>query len=95
MALEIKGLQRIFKMKKNSTEMELADPDSNMSPSEVMDFYSMTYPELTTATVHGPEWENDRTVYRSRPPSGQKDRDMAKIKRNNQKKETCRLYRNP
>lgn len=26
MALEIKGLQRIFKMKKNSTEMELADP---------------------------------------------------------------------
>ena len=31
-------------MKKNSTEMELADPDSNMSPSEVMDFYSMTYP---------------------------------------------------
>ena len=41
MALEIKGLQRIFKMKKNSTEMELADPDSNMSPSEVMDFYSM------------------------------------------------------
>ena len=40
MALEIKGLQRIFKMKKNSTEMELADPDSNMSPSEVMDFYS-------------------------------------------------------
>ena len=49
MALEIKGLQRIFKMKKNSTEMELADPDSNMSPSEVMDFYSMTYP----GTDHG------------------------------------------
>lgn len=50
MALEIKGLQRIFKMKKNSTEIELADPDSNMSPSEVMDFYSIIYPELTTAT---------------------------------------------
>ena len=72
MALEIKGLQRIFKMKKNSTEMELADPDSNMSPSEVMDFYSMTYPELTTATVHGPEWENDRTVYRFKTTIGTK-----------------------
>ena len=70
MALEIKGLQRIFKMKKNSTEMELADPDSNMSPSEVMDFYSMTYPELTTATVHGPEWENVRTVYRFKTTIG-------------------------
>lgn len=61
-----------FKMKKNSTEMELADPDSNMSPSEVMDFYSMTYPELTTATVHGPEWENDRTVYRFKTTIGTK-----------------------
>lgn len=52
--------------------MELADPDSNMSPSEVMDFYSMTYPELTTATVHGPEWENDRTVYRFKTTIGTK-----------------------
>lgn len=52
--------------------IELADPDSNMSPSEVMDFYSMTYPELTTATVHGPEWENDRTVYRFKTTIGTK-----------------------
>ena len=72
MALEIKGLQRIFKMKKNSTEMELADPDSNMSPSEVMDFYSMNYPELTTATVHGPEIEDDRAVYEFKTTIGVK-----------------------
>ena len=72
MALEIKGLQRIFKMKKNSTEIELADPDSNMSPSEVMDFYSIIYPELTPATVHGPEWENDRTIYRFKTTIGTK-----------------------
>lgn len=78
-------------MKKNSTEMELADPDSNMSPSEVMDFYSMTYPELTTATVHGRNGRMTGRFTGSRQPSGQKDRDMAKIKRNNQKKETCRL----
>ena len=72
MALEIKGLQRIFKMKKNSTEMELADPDSNMSPSEGMHVYSMTYPELTTATVHGPEWEEDKAVYRFKTTIGVK-----------------------
>mgnify|MGYP000277729980 CR=1 FL=1 len=58
MALEIKGLQRIFKIKRNSSELELPDPDSNMSANEVMDFYSITYPELVTATVHGPEWED-------------------------------------
>ena len=31
-----------------------------------------TYPELTTATVHGPEWENDRTVYRFKTTIGTK-----------------------
>ena len=50
MALEIKGLQRIFKFRKDSKELVLSDPDSSLSVNEVMDFYSMTYPELTTAT---------------------------------------------
>ena len=64
MALEIKGMKRVFKMKKNSQEIVLDDPNVNMSPAEVMDFYSMNYPELTTATVHGPEIEDDRAVLR-------------------------------
>lgn len=72
MALEIKGLQRIFKIKRNSSELELPDPDSNMSVNEVMDFYSITYPELTTATVHGPEWEDDKAVYRFKTTIGTK-----------------------
>ena len=61
MALEIKGLQRV-----------LSDPDSSLSVNEVMDFYSMTYPELTTATVHGPEWEEDKAVYRFKTTIGVK-----------------------
>ena len=64
MALEIKGLQRIFKFRKDSKELVLSDPNNELSVNEVMDFYSMTYPELTTATVHGPEWEEDKAVYR-------------------------------
>ena len=72
MALEIKGLQRIFKFKKDSKELVLSDPDSSLSVNEVMDFYSLTYPELTTATVHGPEWEEDKAVYRFKTTIGVK-----------------------
>ena len=50
----------------------LSDPDSSLSVNEVMDFYSMTYPELTTATVHGPEWEEDKAVYRFKTTIGVK-----------------------
>lgn len=50
----------------------LDDPNVNMSPTEVMDFYSMNYPELTTATVHGPEIEDDRAVYEFKTTIGVK-----------------------
>lgn len=72
MALEIKGLQRVFKIRKDSSEIELADPDNSLSPNEVMDFYSMTYPELTTASVYGPECEDDSVVYRFKTTIGTK-----------------------
>ena len=39
MALEIKGMKRVFKMKKNSQDLLLDDPNVNMSPAEVIDFY--------------------------------------------------------
>lgn len=42
MALEIKGLKRVFKLKKGSETLLLDDPNPNMAPSEVMDFYSLT-----------------------------------------------------
>ena len=41
MALEIKGMKRVFKMKKNSQENVLDDPNVNMSPAEVMYLYSI------------------------------------------------------
>lgn len=63
MALEINALKRVFQLKKGSSTLKLDDPDSSLSLNEVMDFYSMNYPELTTATVQGPEIENDRAVY--------------------------------
>jgi len=60
MALDIKGIKRVFKLKKGNSTLVLEDPDSRMSLTEVTDFYSMNYPELTTATLHGPEFEEDR-----------------------------------
>ena len=72
MALEINELKRVFYLKKGNTELELGDPDDSLSLHEVMDFYSMTYPELTTATVHGPEIQNDRAVYRFKTTIGTK-----------------------
>ena len=57
---------------KECKELVLSDPDSSLSVNEVMDFYSMTYPELTTATVHGPEWEEDKAVYRFKTTIGVK-----------------------
>lgn len=72
MTLQIKGLKRVFKLKKNSSTLELDDPDSQMSLTEVMDFYSMHYPELTTATVHGPEFEEDRVIYEFKTTIGTK-----------------------
>ena len=72
MALDIKGLKRVFILKKGNDTLTLEYPDSRMSLSEVTDFYSMNYPELTTATLHGPELEEDRAVYRFKTTIGTK-----------------------
>ena len=72
MALDIKGLKRVLILKKGNGTLTLEDPDSRMSLSEVTDFYSINYPELTTATLHGPELEEDRAVYRFKTTIGTK-----------------------
>ena len=63
MALEIKGMTRSFRFKKGTEYITLHDPDPNISPDMVMSYYSNMYPELTTATVHGPVIREDMTEY--------------------------------
>jgi len=65
-------MKRVFILKKGNGTLTLEDPDSRMSLSEVTDFYSINYPELTTATLHGPELEEDRAVYRFKTTIGTK-----------------------
>lgn len=43
--------------------VDLPDPAGAMSVEEVRELYSATYPELTTATVQGPEVRGNRLVY--------------------------------
>jgi PRTRC genetic system protein C len=68
MALDIKSLTRVFKYDGN----QLSDPNKNFSPDEVMNFYSNTYPELTTSTVHGPEIDDEKAVYEFKTTVGTK-----------------------
>ncbi len=69
MALQITGLAREFRFKH---DVILPDPDPGRSPEEVMRFYSGQYPELTTASVHGPKIEKDRQVYEFKTTMGTK-----------------------
>ena len=52
--------------------IELQDPGAGMSPDEVMHFYSATYPELTTSSVHGPNIEKDCATYEFKTTVGTK-----------------------
>ncbi len=68
MALQIQGVKRQFK----HGNRQLDDPDPNMTPEEVMQFYAGTYPELTTSNVHGPKMEGDVAVYEFKTTVGTK-----------------------
>lgn len=57
-------LPRIFKFDNKGTPIELADPSTHFTPESVLNFYSPTYPILTTAKIEGPEIKNDRVEYK-------------------------------
>uniref|UniRef100_UPI0039A48972 PRTRC system protein C n=1 Tax=Ornithobacterium rhinotracheale TaxID=28251 RepID=UPI0039A48972 len=57
-------LKRVFKLKDNGQEIELADPNPQWSVESVLNFYSNQYPILTTAKVSTPKIEEDSVVYK-------------------------------
>ncbi len=68
MALSVIGLKRVFKLE----DKELDDPNQDFTVDEVMGFYSVKYPELTTATVTGPEVKEDTAIYSFKTTVGTK-----------------------
>lgn len=65
-------LERVFLFDEKGQQVRLADPDQSFSPQSVLNFYSNTYPILTTAKVSAPKIENDEVQYRFESVMGTK-----------------------
>ncbi|MDR1221821.1 MAG: PRTRC system protein C [Tannerella sp.] len=72
MALVVNGIERSFTFKKGNETITLSDPNLSDTPDAVMSYYANLYPELTTASVHGPEIREDRVVYEFKTTIGTK-----------------------
>ena len=57
------SLERVFLFEENNMDIRLSDPNSSYSPEAVLNFYSNTYPLLTTAKIEGPEIKDDEVQY--------------------------------
>jgi len=57
-------LERVFIFQDNEKEIRLADPEAKWSTQAVLNFYSNTYPQLTTAKISGPVIKDDTVQYR-------------------------------
>lgn len=58
-----KELKRVFIMKDKGGEVILADPEPKWSAMAVLNFFSNTYPLLTTATVSAPRIKDDTVQF--------------------------------
>ncbi len=67
------SLERVFVFKDNKNgEIRLADPEPNWSVQAVLNFFSNTYPILTTAKISAPEIRDDTLQYRFESVMGTK-----------------------
>jgi PRTRC genetic system protein C len=57
------SLERAFYFDDNGQNVKLTDPDNQLTPEAVLNFYSNTYPILTTAKIEGPELRDDEVQY--------------------------------
>lgn len=63
MALQVTKLIRVFTIKKDGKDVQLSDPDANLTPEQVMKHYIPIYPELTNAVVEGPKVAANKANY--------------------------------
>jgi len=61
MALKVEALPREFVNSK--TKQTLPDPDPNMPPEKVREFYSNQYPELVNCSIKGPEIQKTKIKF--------------------------------
>lgn len=65
-------LDREFILQQNGQDITLADPEPKWSVDAVLNFYSNTYPILTTAKISAPRIDNDKMQYRFESVMGTK-----------------------
>ncbi len=65
-------LERVFIFKDKDQEIRLNDPEPKWSVQAVLNFYSNTYPILTTAKITAPVINEDKIQYRFESVMGTK-----------------------
>ncbi len=65
-------LERLFILKEGSQEITLPDPEPTWAVERVLNFYSGTYPILTTAKIAAPKIMDDTVQYRFESAMGTK-----------------------
>jgi PRTRC genetic system protein C len=65
-------LQRVFILHDKGQEIRLTDPEPRWSVEAVLNFYSGTYPILTTAKISSPAIRDDAVEYRFESVMGTK-----------------------
>ena len=72
MALQVTNLDRTFSFKKGNKDVNLPDPNPEMTPEDVARFYTAQHPELTSATISGPKVEGSKANYTFKTSVGTK-----------------------
>lgn len=65
-------LERVFLFNDKGQEIKLTDPEPKWSVQAVLNFYSNTYPILTTANISTPVIKDDTVQYRFESAIGTK-----------------------
>lgn len=65
-------LERVFLFQDKGKEIRLTDPEPKWSVQAVLNFYSNTYPILTTSKVSAPVIKDDTVQYRFESVMGTK-----------------------
>lgn len=72
MALEVKGMARKFILESRGEKISLDDLNPQTSVEEIKRLYCDQYPELSSATVTGPNMKDDALIYTFSPKAGTK-----------------------
>jgi PRTRC genetic system protein C len=70
--LVVTKLPRLFLFEDKGQQVKLNDPEPKFSLQAVQNFYANTYPILNTATIEGPNFDDDYATYKFKTTIGTK-----------------------